>query len=102
MPLDSVYFVDGYATSYAKEDKARIFENIFFSETTPLPDYFRSVNMQLKSAYLCACIREAFTCLEGVEACWEKSIDSDYTLDYFKESYNLDDYYYRISLEAVG
>lgn len=102
MPLDSVYFVDGYATSYAKEDKARIFENIFFSETTPLPDYFGSVNMQLKSAYLCACIREAFTCLEGVEACWEKSIDSDYTLDYFKESYNLDDYYYRISLEAVG
>ena len=102
MPLDNVYFVDGYATSYAKEDMARIFENIFFSESIPLPDYFGSVNLQLKSAYLCACIREAFNCLEGVEACWEKSINTDCTLDYFKENYDLDDYYYRISLEAVG
>lgn len=101
-PLDSVYFVDGYATSYAREDMARIFENIFFSEKTPLPDYFDSVNLRLKSAYLCACIREAFDCMEGVEACWEESLDDNYTLEYFKENYDLEAYYENLYAEAMG
>lgn len=102
MPLDSVYFVDGYATSYAREDMARIFEYIFFSEDEPLPDYFESINMKLKSAYLCACIREAFRCMEGTEVCWEHSIDPEFTLEYFRENYDLDEYYESLYYQAAG
>ncbi len=102
MALDDVYFVDGYATSYMTEDIARIFEHIFISDTVPLPDYFASKNMQLKASYLCACIREAFDCMEGAEVCWEASLSSDYSLEYFKSNYDLDAYYANLYLNAAG
>lgn len=98
--VDSVYFVDEYSTTFMTEDIARIFENIFFSDKVPLYDYFESRNMQLKSAYLCACIEEAFDCMDGAEVCWDNSINPEYTLDYFRENYDLDEYWN--SFEAVG
>lgn len=98
--VNSIYFVDGYSMTFPTEDRARIFENIAVCTPEILPDYFKSRPMQLKAAYLCACIREAFDCItDDTVLFWEKSIDPEYTLEYFKQNYDLENYY---SGSAVG
>lgn len=82
--MSNIYFVDGYSTNYQTEDMARIFENLATYTTDSLPDYFKGENMQLKSAYLCACIREAFDCItDETVLFWEQSLNPEYDLEYF-------------------
>ncbi|MBO7404042.1 MAG: hypothetical protein J6V24_03690, partial [Clostridia bacterium] len=87
---DGIYFVDGYSMTYPTEDMARIFENISMQWKTELPGYFAGENMQRKAAYLAACLRDAFsTITDDVTCVWEEGLNPDYTLDYFRENYDL-------------
>ncbi len=100
MDIDTIYFVDGYSMTYPNEDRARIFENIATCSPETLPEYFKGVNMQLKAAYLCACIRECFDCItDDTAVFWELSIDPKYNMDYFTENYDIESYW---NDEAVG
>ncbi|MDY4588204.1 MAG: hypothetical protein SPD47_07115 [Oscillospiraceae bacterium] len=92
--INSIYFVDGYSMTFPKEDRARIFEHIATLSPDTLPAYFRGTAMQLKAAYLCACIRDIFDCItDDTVVFWESSVDKQYTLDYFRENYDIDAYY---------
>lgn len=92
MDIDSVYFADGYSTTYPTEDRARIFENLFTCTQDTLPEYFWGKNMQIKSAYLCLCIRECFDCIDDSTVLfWENNIDPQYDADFFRENYNYAD-----------
>ena len=96
---DAIWFVDGYSMTYPKEDRARIFEYLATYPGDELPAYFAGKNMQLKAAYLSACIRDAFDCItDEVHPVWEP--DTEYDLDYFIENYDLEAYY--ASMDAVG
>lgn len=98
--INSIYFVDGYSMTYANEDRARIFENIATTSAEMLPAYFRGSAMQLKAAYLCACIRDSFDCItDDTVLFWENGINPEYTLEYFRENYDLDSY---LAENAVG
>lgn len=92
--IDDIYFVDGYSMTYPSEDYARIFEKIATCTKDNLPTTFRSTHIQLKAAYLCACIRECFDCItDDTTPCWEKTLNPEYTLEYFRSNYDLDAYY---------
>ncbi|MGN1422193.1 MAG: hypothetical protein ACI4XA_02350 [Oscillospiraceae bacterium] len=100
MDIDTIYFVDGYSMTYQNEDRARIFENIATCSPETLPAYFKGVNMQLKAAYLCACIRECFDCItDDTAVFWELSIDPKYDMEYFRANYDLESYW---NGEAAG
>ena len=93
MDINSIYFVDGYSMTYPHEDRARIFENIATTAPNALPDYFKGTAMQLKAAYLCACIRESFDCItDDTVLFWESGINPEYTLEYFQSNYDWDEY----------
>ena len=51
------YFIDTYSMSYAKEDRARLFE---YAMTSGHEDLFRSPNLQAKLRLLCLGLREGF------------------------------------------
>lgn len=51
------YFIDTYSMSYAKEDRARLFE---YSMTSGHEELFQSPNLQAKLRQLCLGIREGF------------------------------------------
>ena len=88
---DEIYFVDGYSMTYPTEDMARIFENIAMAWKHELPGYFAGHNMQLKAAYLAACLRDAFSSITDDTVCvWEEHLNPDYTLECFRENYDLD------------
>ena len=88
---DGIYFVDGYSMTYPTEDMARVFENIAMQWKTELPGYFAGEHMQLKAAYLAACLRDAFsTITDDVICVWEEGLNPDYTLDWFRENYDLE------------
>ncbi len=92
--INTIYFVDGYSMTYPNEDRARIFENIATCSAATLPAYFNGSAMQLKSAYLCACIRECFDCItDDTVLFWENSVNPEYTLDYFRENYDIEAYW---------
>ena len=98
--INSIYFVDGYSMTYPHEDRARIFENIATTAPDALPAYFKGTAMQLKAAYLCACIRDSFDCItDDTVLFWESGINPEYTLEYFRSNYDLDAY---LSENAVG
>ncbi|MGN0577777.1 MAG: hypothetical protein ACI4J4_04065 [Ruminiclostridium sp.] len=98
--INSIYFVDGYSMTYPHEDRARIFENIATASPDALPTYFKGTAMQLKTAYLCACIRESFDCItDDTVLFWESGINPAYNLEYFWSNYDLDAY---LSENAVG
>lgn len=64
------YFVDVYSMSYAKEDRARLFE---YAMTAGHEELFRSPNLQAKLKQLCTGIREAFGLERSTEAfLWEQ------------------------------
>lgn len=85
--ISNVYFVDGYSTTFASEDMARIFENLFAQ--SELPYFFESPHLMVKAEYLCAVIRE---CLPSVKAAkeviWEKSVEIKPT-SWFEERYEI-------------
>ena len=85
--ISNVYFVDGYSTTFASEDMARIFENLFAQ--SELPYFFESPHLMVKAEYLCAVIRE---CLPSVKAAkeviWEKSVQIKPT-SWFEERYEI-------------
>ncbi|MGN0655701.1 MAG: hypothetical protein ACI4KR_02825 [Ruminiclostridium sp.] len=93
MDVNSIYFVDGYSMTYPHEDRARIFENIATTAPDSLPSYFKGTAMQLKTAYLCACIRESFDCItDDTVLFWESGINPEYNLEYFQSNYDLEAY----------
>ena len=51
------YFIDAYAMSYPKEDRARLFE---YAMTSGHEELFRSPHLQSKLKQMCTGIREAF------------------------------------------
>lgn len=92
--VDTIYFVDGYSMTFPNEDRARIFENIATCTPESLPAYFKGEHMQLKAAYLSACIRECFDSItDDATMFWEHNIDPKYTMEYFKENYDLESYW---------
>jgi len=67
------YFIDTYAMSYAKEDRARLFE---YAMTTGHEDLFTSPNLQRKLRQMCTGIREAFRLENETESLpWEQYLD---------------------------
>lgn len=86
---DNVYFVDSYATTYKTEDIARIFENLATYSKEDLPLMFQSKPLQMKAAYISACIREALDCItDDTVLPWEENLNEVLTLDYFRENYD--------------
>lgn len=69
------YFIDTYAMSYAKEDRARLFE---YAMTAGHEDLFASVNLQAKLRQMCSGIREAFGLEHSTEVFpWEQYLSED-------------------------
>ena len=94
MDINNIYFIDGYSMTYSHEDRARIFENIATTTSDMLPSYFKGTAMQLKAAYLCACIRESFDCItDDTVLFWENGINTEYNLEYFKSNYDMEAYW---------
>lgn len=88
---DGIYFVDGYSMTYPTEDMARIFENTAMRWKYDLPGYFAGKNMQLKAAYLAACLRDAFASITDDTVCvWEEGLDPGCTLEWFRENYDVE------------
>lgn len=100
MDINSICFVDGYSMTFPSEDRARIFENIATTAYDALPVYFKGSAMQLKAAYLCACIRESFNCItDDTSLFWENGINPEYTLEYFENNFDIEAYWLE---NAVG
>lgn len=79
--------------TYSHEDRARILENIATTTSDMLPSYFKGTAMQLKAAYLCACIRESFDCITDDTVLFrENGINPEYNLEYFKNNYDIEAY----------
>ncbi len=94
LQIDDVYFVDGYSMTYPAEDRARIFETLASSTPETLPVYFKGRGIQLKAAYLMDCIAEAFeTVPDDTYLFGSGMIDPAYTLEYFRENYDLESYW---------
>lgn len=69
------YFIDTYAMSYAKEDRARLFE---YAMTAGHEDLFTSVNLQAKLRQMCSGIREAFGLEHSTEVFpWEQYLSEE-------------------------
>ena len=99
--LDGIYFLDGDSTTYPTEDRARIFENLATFAPEARPEAFKGKNMQLKAAYLCAALRDAYDSIAAAEdVFWEQGLDPEYTLDYFRANYDLEAYW--STVEAYG
>lgn len=87
--ISNIYFVDGYSTTFASEDMARIFENLFAAQKE-LPYFFESPHLMVKAEYLCAVIRE---CLPSVgasdTAVWERFVELK-PIEWFEERYHIE------------
>ena len=67
-------FIDVYSMSFAKEDRARVFEYACMEGNG---DYFRSATMQKKLRTLCQGIREAYELETSTEIfLWEQYLES--------------------------
>ena len=85
--VNRIYFIDGYSTTFPIEDRARIFEHIAVDEE--LPAEFKSKNLMAKAEYMCAVIRDVFSCIDETDTpFWEKNIKK-VSLQYFKDNYKL-------------
>lgn len=59
--MEDVYFIDGYSRTFPKEDRARIFENLYMAGSgTELPACFESSHIRKKAVYLCELIRSCY------------------------------------------
>lgn len=62
------YFVDPYSKSFATEDRARVFENLYMNND----GIFKSGHLRAKGKYLCDLIRKAFPSVGALDrAPWE-------------------------------
>lgn len=69
----TAYFIDTYAMSYSKEDRARLFE---YAMTSGHEELFQSVNLQRKLRQMCLGIREAFGLEKSADIfLWEQYLD---------------------------
>ena len=66
---DNIYFFDHYSQTYAKEDRARIFEMLL---RDTLPEEFESVNLKNKAKYLCERLDLFFDSVENGNSSWER------------------------------
>lgn len=88
--IDTVYFIDGYSTTYPKEDRARIFQFLATCEPDELPEAFRSEAIRKKAAYLCACLRRSFKSIsEAEDVFWERSLNPEWDYEYFATNYDI-------------
>ena len=92
--INEIYFLDGYCTTYPKEDRARVFQYLAVYAPEDLPEAFASEGIKRKAAYLCACLREYFESVSVAEdVFWERSVDRDaYTWEYFIENYDIEEW----------
>ncbi|MGN0113887.1 MAG: hypothetical protein ACI396_01015 [Acutalibacteraceae bacterium] len=76
--VNDAYFYDRYAKTFEREDRARIFENLFIacdSETSA--DWLRSPHLMKKAELICKIIRESFTSVSGSDSVyWEQNLKS--------------------------
>ena len=71
------YFIDTYAMSYPKEDRARLFE---YAMTSGHEELFQSVNLQRKLRQMCLGIREAFGLEKSADIfLWEQYLDAPFS-----------------------
>lgn len=88
--IDTVYFVDGYSTTYPTEDRARLFQSLATCDPDALPEAFRSEAIRKKAAYLCACLRRSFRSLaEAEDVFWERSLNPEWNYEYFETNYEI-------------
>ena len=72
----TAYFIDTYAMSYPKEDRARLFE---YAMTDGHEELFRSVNLQRKLEQMCLAIRESFDLESTTDVfLWEQYLESSF------------------------
>lgn len=77
--MDDVYFIDAYSRTFPKEDRARIFENLYMAGLgAELPRCFESDHMRQKAVYLCQLIRCCYpsTDISGRNI-WEKELSGE-------------------------
>ena len=88
--IDTIYFVDGYSTTYPKEDRARIFQYLATCGPDALPEAFKSEAIRKKASYLCACLRRSFRSLaEAEDVFWEQSLNPEWNYEYFENNYEI-------------
>ncbi len=74
MKAGAEYFIDSYAMSYAKEDRARLFE---YAMTPGHEDLFASPNLQRKLQQMCLALRDAFGLEKSQETfLWEQYLQT--------------------------
>ena len=67
------WFVDPYSKSYATEDRARVFENLFVANGNA----FESSHLMAKAEYLCGLIRTVFKSVQNAESVsWERLLEN--------------------------
>ena len=88
--INDIYFLDGYCTTFPKEDRARIFQYLAVYSPEELPEAFQSEALKRKGAYLCICLRKYFDSVSQAEdVFWEQDMDlNTYTWEYFVENYD--------------
>ena len=73
--VESVYFVDAYATTFPTEDRARLMEYLLRDADAEPELYFASSHIQQKLTYYFRCIREVFDTTGWPEqALWEAKL----------------------------
>lgn len=71
--IDRIYFIDYYCSTYAFEDRARMFETLMSASKEGLPEYFASESLVKKAVYLCEIIRQTIPSVqEEKQVYWEK------------------------------
>ncbi len=66
---ENVYFIDAYSKTFALEDRARLFESLFMSETE-LNSVFAYEHIRDRAEYLCEVIRENFESVRNADSVW--------------------------------
>lgn len=98
---NNIYFIDAYSKTFPTEDRARIMEYLFISDSESLSSSIYGPHLTEKAYALCLILREVFP---SVAACsdipWEKSFEKlgNENFEDFLNRYNE----YTYSWEAVG
>ncbi|MDY4971128.1 MAG: hypothetical protein SO101_12880 [Lachnospiraceae bacterium] len=74
--MEDVYFIDGYSRTFPKEDRARIFENLYMAGSgSELPACFESAHIRQKVVYLCELIRSCYPSADTAgKNVWEQGL----------------------------
>jgi len=69
------YFIDYYSKTYPWEDRARLFENMFFADKAEESKAFEYEHIALRAAYLARELRRCFNSIKDSEpTCWEQTL----------------------------